>query len=66
MGGPPRVNEMIEGGVRLSVALRAASSPRRSSPRRSKRATLPFAGIGKLRAEGDGYAWVPVSHIFGR
>jgi hypothetical protein len=29
-------------------------------------AHVAFPGIGKLRAEGDGYAWVPVSYIFGK
>ena len=29
-------------------------------------AHVAFPGIGKLRAEGDGYAWIPVSYIFGR
>jgi glyoxylase-like metal-dependent hydrolase (beta-lactamase superfamily II) len=29
-------------------------------------AHVAFPGIGKLRAEGDGYAWVPISYIFGR
>ncbi len=29
-------------------------------------AHVAFPGIGKLRAQGDGYAWVPVSYIFGK
>jgi glyoxylase-like metal-dependent hydrolase (beta-lactamase superfamily II) len=29
-------------------------------------AHVAFPGIGKLRAEGDGYAWIPVSYIFGK
>jgi hypothetical protein len=29
-------------------------------------AHVAFPGIGKLRAEGNGYAWVPVSYIFGK
>jgi glyoxylase-like metal-dependent hydrolase (beta-lactamase superfamily II) len=29
-------------------------------------AHLAFPGIGKLRAEGGGYRWVPVGHITGR
>jgi len=29
-------------------------------------AHVAFPGIGKLRADGDGYTWVPVSYIFGR
>ena len=29
-------------------------------------AHVAFPGIGKLRADGDGYAWVPVSYIFGK
>lgn len=29
-------------------------------------AHVAFPGIGKLRAEGDGFAWMPVSYIFGR
>ena len=29
-------------------------------------AHFAFPGIGKLRADGDGYTWVPVSYIFGR
>ena len=29
-------------------------------------AHVAFPGIGKLRAEGDGYAWVPVSYILGK
>ena len=29
-------------------------------------AHVAFPGIGKLRAEGDGYAWVPISYIYGR
>ena len=33
---------------------------------RAAAAHVAFPGIGKLRAEGDGYAWVPVSYIFGK
>jgi glyoxylase-like metal-dependent hydrolase (beta-lactamase superfamily II) len=29
-------------------------------------AHVAFPGIGKLRADGDGYTWVPVSYIFGK
>jgi glyoxylase-like metal-dependent hydrolase (beta-lactamase superfamily II) len=29
-------------------------------------AHVAFPGIGKLRAEGDGYAWVPIGYIFGK
>ena len=29
-------------------------------------AHVAFPGIGKLRAEGAGYAWVPISYIFGK
>jgi len=29
-------------------------------------AHVAFPGIGKLRADGDGYSWVPVSYIFGK
>ncbi len=29
-------------------------------------AHVAFPGIGKLRAEGDGYTWVPISYIFGK
>jgi glyoxylase-like metal-dependent hydrolase (beta-lactamase superfamily II) len=29
-------------------------------------AHVAFPGIGKLRAEGEGYAWVPVSYILGK
>ena len=29
-------------------------------------AHVAFPGIGKLRASGDGYAWVPLSYIFGK
>lgn len=29
-------------------------------------AHVAFPGIGKLRPEGDGYAWVPISYIFGK
>lgn len=29
-------------------------------------AHVAFPGIGKLRADGAGYAWVPVSYIFGK
>jgi glyoxylase-like metal-dependent hydrolase (beta-lactamase superfamily II) len=29
-------------------------------------AHVAFPGIGKLRVEGDGYAWVPVSYILGK
>ena len=29
-------------------------------------AHVAFPGIGKLRAEGDGYAWVPISYIHGK
>jgi hypothetical protein len=29
-------------------------------------AHVAFPGIGKLRAEGDGYAWVPVSYILAK
>jgi glyoxylase-like metal-dependent hydrolase (beta-lactamase superfamily II) len=29
-------------------------------------AHVAFPGIGKLRSEGDGYAWVPVSYILGK
>ncbi len=29
-------------------------------------AHVAFPGIGKLRADGDGYTWVPVSNIVGR
>jgi glyoxylase-like metal-dependent hydrolase (beta-lactamase superfamily II) len=29
-------------------------------------AHVAFPGIGKLRAEGDGYTWVPIAYIFGR
>jgi glyoxylase-like metal-dependent hydrolase (beta-lactamase superfamily II) len=29
-------------------------------------AHVAFPGIGKLRAEGTGYAWVPVSYVFGK
>jgi len=29
-------------------------------------AHVAFPGIGKLRAEGNGYTWVPVSYIVGR
>ena len=29
-------------------------------------AHIAFPGIGKLRAEGNGYTWVPVSYIVGR
>lgn len=29
-------------------------------------AHVAFPGIGKLRAEGAGYTWVPVSYIFGK
>jgi hypothetical protein len=29
-------------------------------------AHVAFPGIGKLRTDGGGYAWVPVSDIFGK
>jgi glyoxylase-like metal-dependent hydrolase (beta-lactamase superfamily II) len=29
-------------------------------------AHVAFPGIGKLRATGDGYTWVPISYIFGK
>jgi glyoxylase-like metal-dependent hydrolase (beta-lactamase superfamily II) len=29
-------------------------------------AHVAFPGIGKLHTDGDGYAWVPVSYIFGK
>jgi glyoxylase-like metal-dependent hydrolase (beta-lactamase superfamily II) len=29
-------------------------------------AHVAFPGIGKLRAEGDGYTWVPISYIYGK
>jgi len=29
-------------------------------------AHVAFPGIGRLRPGGDGYSWVPVSHIFGK
>ena len=28
----------------------------------SPRAHLPFPGIGRLRAEGKGYVWVPLTY----
>ena len=29
-------------------------------------AHVAFPGISKLRVAGDGYAWVPISYIFGK